>query len=421
MARSSLAEALGRDSGPELAGREHPVPRISIAAFSSSDAVASSLERAAADRRLMRAHFTNHRGGARDAARHFAQHPAPDLLLVECPGAPGAVLGELNELAEVCEETTKAVVIGHANDVQLYRQLMRNGVSEYLLAPVTPLQIIDAIAGLYSAADTPPLGKLVAFTGTRGGAGASTLAHNFAWLAANDLNVHTTIVDLDLAFGTAALNFNQDAAQGLADALSSPDRIDDVLLERLLVKCGDYLSLLPAPAALDQTHHFEVSAVETLIDRARAMSPCVVADLPMSWTDWSRHVLHRADEIVIVATPELASLRNCKNLIQAVQARRVNDAPARLILNQVGVPKRREIPLKDFSATVGKEPDLVLPFDSQLFGRAANNGQMLAEIQPKCRTADSIRRLAQTITGRQAKPAKTGTALSLSFLGLKSG
>ena len=419
MARSNAAEVLSGDTEPEESGFEYPIPRISIAAFCVGEDLISAMQAAAADRRLARAHVEIHKGGAREAARHFTQHPTPDLLLVETVSAADGVLSELDQLAQVCDEKTKAIIIGRTNDVQLYRQLMRSGISEYLLAPIAPLQLIDAISCLYADKASAPLGRLVAFAAARGGAGSSTLAHNFAWSLANTLKVRTAIIDLDLAFGTVGLNFNQEPSPGVAEALAAPDRIDEVLLERLLVKCGEHLSMLTTPASLDFERDLEATAVETLIDRARAMASCVVVDLPHVWNGWTRHILHHADDIVIVATPDLATLRNCKSLLQAIKSRRANDSPPKVIINQAGVPKRKEVPVKEFGDTIGQQPEFVLNFDPPLFGLAANNGQMLAEVQPKSRAAEAMRQLGRTISGRQTKSAAKAGGFSLSFLGLK--
>lgn len=421
MTGSNLAEALGGRTEPEIAGCEHPIPRITIAAFCNAADLTSAMQGAAADRRLAKTHFSLHQGGAREAAAHFTQNPTPDLLLVETVSAADAVLSELDELAQVCDESTKAIIIGRNNDVQLYRKLIRSGISEYLLAPVTPLQIIEAISHLYTDKASLPLGKLVVFAAARGGAGSSTLAHNFAWAVANTMKIHTALIDVDVAFGTVGLDFNQEPSPGVAEALASPERIDQVLLERLLLKSGEYLSLLTSSASLENDDNFEPAAVETLIDMARGMAPCVVVDLPHVWNSWTRHTLQRADDIVIVATPDLASLRNCKNLMTTARSRRANDSPPRLIINQAGIPKRKEVPLKEFATTVGQEPELVLNFDPPLFGLAANNGQMLAEVQPKSRAAEGMRQLAQTITGKQVKAPAKSSGLPLPFLGLKTG
>ena len=403
------------------ASQERLVPRISIAAFCDTPDSFATMEAAAADRRLSKAHIAIGQGGISGAMSSFAMKQTPDLLVVETNSEGDTVLRELDQLATVCDEKTKVLVVGRTNDILLYRELARRGVSEYLLAPLTPLQLIDAIAGLYSNPDSPPIGRIIAFTGARGGVGASTLAHNVAWCIADDLKISTVIVDLDLPFGTAGLNFNEDPVQGIADALSAPDRLDDVLLDRLLVKCTDRLSLFAAPALLDRESDIQQAALETVLDQVRAAMPCVVVDLPHAWTPWSRQVLNTADEIVIVATPDLASLRNTKNMVEALQSRRANDSPPKIVINQSGVPKRPEIAAKEFATTIGQEPVLVLPFDPPLFGGAANNGQMLAKLQPASRAAEAMRLLAGILTGRgDVQPVKSSGSFFLPFLNRKA-
>ena len=149
------------------------------------------------------------------------------------------------------------------------------------------------------------------------------------------------IADLDIAFGTASLNFNQDPPQGIAEAVFAPERLDSALVERLLSKCSDNLSLLSAPASLDRTIDLSEPAFDSLIEYLRASVPCVVLDIPHQWSAWTKRVLTAADEILIVAGPDLACLRNAKNLLGALKHGRPNDQPPRILLNGVGVPKRR--------------------------------------------------------------------------------
>jgi len=403
-----------------VAPHERPVPRISIEAFCEFPDTTAALQRAATDRRLSKAHFGIRPGGIGEALTQYSQNQTPNLLIVETQAQGAAVLGELEKLAAVCNENTKVIVVGRSNDVQLYRELVRRGVSEYLVGPSSPLQFIETISGLYVSPTSAPIGRVVVFTSARGGAGASTIAHNVGWYVAEGLKINTAIIDLDLPFGTAGLNFNEDPAQTVADALVSPERLDDVLLDRLLIKCGEHLSLFAAPALLDREYEVETAAYETVLDQVRATVPCVIVDMPHSWTSWSRQTLRGADEIVIVATPDLASLRNAKNMIDVINAQRTNDAPPKLVINQAGVPKRPEIPAKEFATAVGQEPVLVIPFDPQLFGLASNNGQMLAEVQPNARPSEAMRQLAEMVTGRAvSQPAKKNSFLP--FLNKKTG
>ncbi|MBV9330444.1 MAG: AAA family ATPase [Alphaproteobacteria bacterium] len=410
MAKGKQEESFG------AAPQERPVPRISIHAFCEFPDTGASLQRAATDRRLSKAHLTVELGGVAAAVEQYSGQVTPNLLIIETRLSGKEALDELDRLAEVCDPATKVVVVGRANDVELYRELLRRGASEYLVAPVNPLDVIEVISGLYLDRDAPPIGRVVAFIGARGGVGSSTLAHNVGWCIAESLNINTTIVDFDLPFGTTALDFNEEGGQGVVDALSAPERLDDVLLDRLLLKRGERLSLFTAPATLDRETDAVPDAYEAVIDSVRSTTPCVIIDLPHQWTTWIRNTLIAADDIVVVASPDLASLRNAKNIIEAVKAARPNDTPPRLVLNQIGQPKRPEIPTKDFAETMGFEPQAFLPFDPATFGAAANNGQMLIEIAPKSPAADGIRSLAEIVTGRAVPVAVKQPTPILSFI-----
>jgi len=333
-------------------------------------------------------------------------------VLVETHDGAQRLLHLLDALAQVCDPGTKVVVIGQTNDIALYRELMRRGVSEYLTQPLGPLQIIRAVSSLYADPSAPFVGRQVAFVGAKGGVGASTLAHNFAWSMAERMQTATVLVDLDLPFGTAGLDFNQDPLQGVIDALSQPDRLDPVLMDRMMVRCGDRLSLFAAPATLDQDYEISAEAYEEVTQKIRGAAPFVVLDLPHSWAAWTRRVLIGSDDLVVVATPDLASLRNAKNIIDMVRQARPNDAPPRLVLNQVGVPGRPEIPVKDFGEALGVAPSLVLPFDPKSFGQAANNGQMVGEVAPKSKAAEGIDHLAQLISRREPPQVQKASMLS---------
>ena len=103
-------------------------------------------------------------------------------------------------------------------------------------------------------------------------------------------------------------------------------------------------------------------------------------DVPHQWSGWTRRALVGADDILIVAEPDLANLRNAKNMLSVLKAARPNDRPPLYCLNQVGMPKRPEIDASEFAKTIESQPIAAIPFDSKMFGTAANNGQMIAEI-----------------------------------------
>jgi pilus assembly protein CpaE len=384
-----------------------PLPRITLQAFCETPGVASTMQAAISDRRMEKAHSRIQMGGPAAAVEAFRAAPTPNIIVLETVSDSASLIGHLDALSESCDAGTKVVVIGHVNDVQLYRDLIRRGVSEYLIAPLGTLDVLKTLSELYIAPGARNLGRIIAVMGAKGGVGASTVAHNVAWAIARNLDASTVIVDLDIAFGTAGLDFNQDPPQGVAEAVFSPERLDANMLDRLLSRCSDNLALLAAPAVLDRTLDLPEDAFEQLFDLLRTSVPCVVLDVPHLWSGWARRALINADEIVVVAAPELASLRNAKNLVDLAKANRPNDAGPKLVLNQVGMPKRPEIDAAEFSKALGLDAMVSIPFDAQLFGTAANNGQMIAEVQAAGKIADAFVQIASGLTGRgEAKRSK---------------
>jgi pilus assembly protein CpaE len=358
------------------------------------------IEGASLDRRMQKAQVKVRMGGGAAAIEAYRHAPTPNVIIIETQGVRSKPVECLDALAEVCDEGTRVLVIGHVNDVTLYRQLIQRGVSDYLMAPVEPLTLIAAISDLFTAPGVKPVGRTVAVYGVKGGIGASTVAHNFAWSVARNQGVQTVIADLDIAFGTASLNFNQDPPQGIAEAVFAPERLDSALVERLLSKCSDNLSLLSAPASLDRTIDLSEPAFDSLIEYLRASVPCVVLDIPHQWSAWSKRVLTAADEILIVAGPDLACLRNAKNLLGALKHGRPNDQPPRVLLNGVGMAKRPEIGTAEFAKALDAPITATIPFEPTLFGTAANNGQMIAEIQAGSKVAELFNDLAAVTLGR---------------------
>jgi pilus assembly protein CpaE len=375
-------------SEPAVHDHIAPAPRVSVQAFCETVETAAAVQGAGEDRRLGKAHLKIQMGGIAAAIEAYKGAPTPNVIVIETENRGNEILDGLDQLSEVCDAGTRVVVIGRLNDVVLYRELVRRGVNDYLIAPV---------------------GRIIAVIGAKGGVGASSVAHNVAWAVARELRLDTVVVDLDLGFGTAGLDYNQDPPQGIADAVFSPDRVDNAFIDRLLSKCTDHLSLLAAPATLDRIYDFSAEAFEPIVDSLRATVPCIVLDVPHQWSGWTKKTLIGADDILVVAGPDLANLRNAKNLLDLLKAARPNDRRPRYCLNQVGMAKRPEIKPADFAKALDDEAAAIIPFEPQVFGTAANNGQMIAELSSSHRVAEIFRQLAHGLTGRmESKKARLG-------------
>lgn len=400
-ATASVAPRPAQNRVPAAMPRQGAAASAVMHIFSDDPATGRAAADALQDRRLAKIRAELHDGGVLAARAMFAASPTPDLLLVESRGDVGALLDELETLAQVCDARTKVIVIGHVNDVRLYRELMRRHITEYLVAPLGTGQLAEAVAGALAGHAAETTGRVVAFLGAKGGCGSSTVCHNVGWSLADALGLPTIIADFDLAFGTLGLDFNQDAAQGLGEALAAGSRLDGAMLEKLMSKCSDLLTLLTPPCVTDAADASPEQAAHLvqLLGRAAGV---VALDLPLGWRASTRALVAEADHVVVTAEPDLANLRNAKNLIDTVRVLRGDDAPPLLVLNKLQLPRRPEISAHDFANAVELEPSALIEFDAQLFGTAANNGLMIGEVSAKSRHAQHFRSLAGKLTGNAA-------------------
>lgn len=376
------------------------IPPASVTAFCTSPEQKDAAAAAFADRRMARATSMLRSGDFADAIAYYRNAQSPDLLIIETRLDRDDIVANLDLLAEACSEGTKLIVLGKHNDVAFYRTLMAQGVSEYAVAPVTPLELITLVAGVFADPAAAKTGRSIVFIGATGGCGSSTLAQNVAYaMGEGEMSPRIVLADFDIPFGSAGLAFNLDNAQGGAQALQSSERLDDVLLERLLVKSNGSLNLLPAPAVLDDELELGQGGAKKVYETALTVANVVVCDIPHVWSRWSRDLIFAADEIVVTSPPTLLGLRNSKNLLQKIKGMRPNDQHPKLVLNQVGMSKRREIKTPTFESAVETKALACIRFDSATFSDAENEGCVVVQKSPRSSAAKSFRAIAQSLSG----------------------
>jgi len=399
-------------------GGDKALPQISIHAFCDRQETAGVINESSRDWRMKRTNMKIYMGGLSAAIEFYHKENTPSLILVESGMRGAELFSQLEELASVCDAGTKVVIIGAANDIRLYRQLMDKGVSDYIVPPFHPISLIRSMGELYSDPDKPFIGRVAAFFGAKGGVGSSTIAHNIAWSLSESIQQETALVDLDCSWGTTGLDFAYDASQGLEEALAEPERLDETLLDRIMVRHTPKLSILPSSGSLNQKAIMTPEAYEAVVNGVRAISPLTILDLPHYWCDWTTNVLINSDDVVITATPDLANLRNTKNLIDFLRAQRPNDAEPILILNKTGMTKTSEISVKDFASAVGLDPALVLGFEPEIYFEASNDGKMLTEVKAAAQAVSGIEYIARRLkTGSFDSGTSPATAKSNSLLG----
>ncbi|MBX2805258.1 MAG: hypothetical protein KTR19_04730 [Hyphomicrobiales bacterium] len=335
-----------------------------------------------------------HAGGFSAAIAAYERKPSPDLLIVETHSSPQQVFSALETLAPLCQEHSRLIIIGQINDVNFYRALLRCDVSDYLVAPLAPGQLASSIRSVLNPVGEPATSNMIAVIGAKGGCGASTICHNLGWTLAETQQTDTVITDCNPPFGTLGLNFNQDAGHGLAGALAAGEKLDAAMMETLLARCSDHLSLLIADGLLTDSSHISPASATHIAMLLRQTARIALFDIPCAWNGGARTLIEQADDCIVVAEPDLVNLRNARNLFAAIRADRDDGRSPLLVLNKAGMPRRPEISAKDFADALDVLPSVVVDFDARLFGMAANNGLMVEEVSPRSPAAKSMQRLA---------------------------
>ena len=400
-----------------LDGGEKALPGITIHAFCERQETASTVNEATQDWRMKRTSTKIFMGGLLAAIELYKDEGTPALILIESGMRGQELFTQLESLAGVCDENTRVVVIGAANDIRLYRQLMDKGVSDYLVPPFRPLGLIRSLSNLYADPDQPFTGRVAAFFGAKGGVGSSTVAHNVAWQLAETLGQSTALVDLDTSWGTTGLDFHYDNHSGLDDALSDPSRLDETLLDRIMIRHTQNLSILPASGTLGRGVQ-DREAFETVVNAVRGVSPLAVLDMPHIWSEWTESVLTQADDIVITAALDLANLRNAKNLVDFLKAKRPNDPDPIVVLNKVGLSP---IKVEEFSSMMGVDPAVTFAFEPDVFVHASNNGEMITDAKTAAGTIEGLRRIAHRLKTGEYPMASTARPSKLSIGGNRGG
>ncbi|MBT4890960.1 MAG: AAA family ATPase [Rhodospirillales bacterium] len=377
--------------------------RISIGGYPLTQETMDAMDALRGDRLLFRSEFEIQPGGVQTAASVLQERKTPNLLIVEMDEPRDTFFQKLEELANVCDPDTRLILISTHNDILLFQELIKNGVSDYLVGPVDSEKLRESIAKVYAGHETDTDGKLIAFYGLSGGVGNSVVAHNTARELARLHDKKSIVVDLDICYGTAALNFNVQPRQTVVDALSQTGKLDTALMDQYLVSGGDNVSILASPASLSVGMQITHNLFDQLLKAVKPMADFIILDLPHLWAPWISDGLAAADEVILVGKPDLTNLRNAKSMVEFIGPKRGVDAPTRLVLNQVGASKKSELSDKEFKEAVAITPAAMIPYDADLFGRSQNNGELLSVVSNKSKTVATIIELAEVIGGENVQ------------------
>ena len=373
------------------------------------------------------------KGGLRNAVQTLSVSASPNILFVDLSES-GDPLNDINALAEVCEPGTVVIASGQVNDVRLYRDLVASGIHDYLLKPLNPDAIRDAFAQAQTALNAPKLAEAsadhphcaVAVIGTRGGAGASTVATSLAWLMGEKQGRTTALLDLDVHFGTGALALDLEPGRGLTDAIENPSRIDGLFIERAMVRASDRLSVLSAEAPIHSPIMTDGAAFYQLQEEIRTAFECTVVDLPRSMLVNHPHLITDVQVAVLVTELTLAAARDAIRILSWFKS----NAPQTQVIvvaNKIQQAAVLEISRKDFEGSIERKIDFLLSYDAKVASQSAKLGKPLAEVGKGNKGLAALGDLAARIAGiadsgtedtvTKGKPGKAAKPAGGSLLG----
>ena len=367
-------------------------------------------------------------GTVAQATAYLRQHASPEILLVEIGNAEEAP-AQLDALADVVNPLTKVLATGVIDSIRFYQWLSDLGIDGYLLQPFAAPELKQAIAkGAIKKAENkadgaPQSRKTIAVIGARGGVGTTTIASNLGALFAREHRRSTAIIDLDPYFGSVALSLDLEPSRGLRDALEKPDRVDALFLERVMIKPFEGLSILSAEEPLSDPITVQPNAGEMIFAALTEKFTTVLVDLPRQMNPMTRYVLAHADHTIIVAEPQLTSLRDSLRIRDLLVDQLRRPAPL-LVLNRVGMSPKHELTPKEFAKNYAGEIAVQVPFMADAIAATAQ-GELLIDNPKLAAPLAPLRTLLRTLIGQASdeaadeKPAATTGSLMSRLSGKK--
>jgi pilus assembly protein CpaE len=361
-ASESLPSGLGRHDRPQLV------------AFVEDSATETVLTEALAE--AANGSLDIRRGGVKAAIGTLRKSPTPRVLIVDVSGAEQP-LTALHDLSFVTEPDVRVLVIGEIDNLDFYREVTRGlGALEYLSKPVTRDMIArhfaPLVAGRAPILESGQGGRVLTITGVRGGVGATTIAVNLAWHFGVAADRHTVLLDADLHMGTAAMMLDCPAGPGLRMALETPDRVDELFVERSAQPVADRLHVLAGEVKLSETPGYVPGAAEALLTALCRRYNFVVCDVPFAPQPLYRDLLELSHQRIIVMEPTLASIRDALRILGlpggASQGRR-----AVIVLNRLGM--RGALTRRKVEDALKMKIDVVLPDLPRSIQMAATMGE----------------------------------------------
>jgi pilus assembly protein CpaE len=347
-------------------------------------------------------------GGLDMYAKLLESSAPPKLAIVDIDEQADPVATTLRIL-NLCGSECRLVAVGLKNDVTLYRRLLGAGAVDYLVKPLLPELLNQALA----AALRGPVGsgnaqvkeaRIAVIMGARSGIGTSAIALNAGWIVAHEFNRTAALLDLDLHFGTSTLALDLDPGRGLRDIVSSPNRVDALMIASSLVSESDRFSILGAEEPVDEVTPVESSAIAALLKEMNGNFDLIIVDMPRFMLASQKRLLSLAHEIVVVSDLTLAGIRDTLRIKSALNS--LGCAARITTVVRTNASGGGQITRAVFEKGTKSPVDMMVPEDNASFTTASNSGKALGAIAPRAPVTKILRDLAMKLADIDQAPEK---------------
>jgi pilus assembly protein CpaE len=378
--------------------QEFVLPRLSIAIYSLEDHLLEISSQLMVDRRFINSKINVFGGGIDAAIKIYKNTITPNVLIIEVDGSVSNMISQLYELSEVCSKETYVVIAGKRNDVELYRELLRHGISDYFVLPTTTLGLISVINNLYKE-ESAPLSPSAVFIGASGGAGASIISQSVALCLAEKFKIDTIYTDLDTAYPLSSLSWSLVTQKNIELIIqNAQDIVEQGLLKSCLIPVTDNLNLLTAPS--DPTLQWNEEHAERLINcftAVRGLADFSIVDIPAGQLTIEKRVaISTATQTFIVTEPTIKGIRNLGILYNIIKNLRPNDEPPKVILNKIDAPDCIHLEDKVIYANINILPDYYITYLPEVIDLAIARGMPVSS----CSGSDTFNHEILNITNQ---------------------
>jgi pilus assembly protein CpaE len=347
-------------------------------------------------------------GGVDDAIAYLLKiERSPLFLLIDLHDSV-MPLSDLGRLAEVCEPSVQVVALGERNDVGLFRSLLKLGVRDYLVKPLTVellKRTVSSTEGKINPVVLARAGKMIAFVGSRGGVGVTTIGLNLARHLAEDTHRRVAYVDLNVYGGAANSMLGIQSNNGLTDVLQNVHRLDPQYVERTLVAKGSRLFVLSAELDYNAPRPFKAGALGRVLELLCESFHYVMLDVGSRNDPLAGEAFDQASRAYVIADRSVHSTRETLRLLRYIEDRDNNPA-ASLLLNSPNFATAGKVQTVDFTAAVGRAVLYEVPFEAKAVSIAENLGEAIDE-KATNGFNQTIKRIGSDLTGQHVAAEQT--------------